>query len=214
MCPRIFKKNVSIIAPIRALSKYFCTFLDWPDFHFVEYWFLLWMPFKKLWDLDSNYFFALTTMQKDSDRQCQERQNASRIDMPCHGTSCSNMLTMNKTLRSNSNRLAFCKFALLFCFWQEKGSTTTRWPGCRKCAPLQKVARSNTPRPESSSQPLVSKQPLIFLCIVFVSLALFLIHWNYSEFLSIIIYIIYFSLRWIWLWSVVMLFLFLGWLWW
>ena len=29
----------------------------------------------------SDYFFTLTTMQKDSDRQFQARQNAGRIDM-------------------------------------------------------------------------------------------------------------------------------------
>ena len=50
---------------------------DTTDFHFAEYLFLLWMPFKKLWDMYSNYFFTLTTMQKDSDRQFQARQNAS-----------------------------------------------------------------------------------------------------------------------------------------
>ena len=63
-----------------ALEIFLFTCLDWPDFHFAEYLFLLWMSFKKLWDMDSSYIFMLTTMQKDSDRQFQERQNASRID--------------------------------------------------------------------------------------------------------------------------------------
>ena len=66
---------------LRALKILMFTFLDWPDFHFVDYLFLFWMPFKKLWDLYSSYFFMLTTMKKDSDRQFQARQNASRIDM-------------------------------------------------------------------------------------------------------------------------------------
>ena len=65
----------------RALEIFLFTFLDWPDFHFADYLFLLWMPFKKLWDMYSNYFFTLTTMQKDSDRQFQAWQNAGRIDM-------------------------------------------------------------------------------------------------------------------------------------
>ena len=66
----------------RALEIFLFTFLDWPDFHLAEYLFLLWMPFKKLWDMYSSYLFTpLTTMQKDSDRQFQERQNASRINM-------------------------------------------------------------------------------------------------------------------------------------
>ena len=42
----------------RALKIFLFTFLDWPDFHFAEYLFLSWMPFKKLWDMDSNYFFC------------------------------------------------------------------------------------------------------------------------------------------------------------
>jgi len=64
----------------RALEIFLFTYLDWPDFHLAEYWFLLWMRFKKLWDMDSSYLFTLTTMQKDSDRQFQVLQNASRID--------------------------------------------------------------------------------------------------------------------------------------
>ena len=65
----------------RALEIFLFTFLDWPYFHLAEYLFLFWMPFKKLWDVDSNNFFALTTMQKDSDRQFRARQKAGRIDM-------------------------------------------------------------------------------------------------------------------------------------
>ena len=38
------------------------------------------MPFGS-YEMYSNYFFTLTTMQKDSDRQFQTRQNAGRIDM-------------------------------------------------------------------------------------------------------------------------------------
>ena len=60
-----------------ALEIFLFTFLDWPYFHLADYLFLFWMPFKKLWDM----YFTLTTMQKDSDRQFQARQNAGRIDM-------------------------------------------------------------------------------------------------------------------------------------
>jgi len=79
----------------------------------------------------------------------------------CYRQSHSKMYTLSKTLRSNSNRLAFFISESLIWIWQEKGSETTRWLGCRKSAPLQKVARSNTPRQESNCQPLVSKQPPI-----------------------------------------------------
>ena len=57
------------------------TFLDRPDFHLADYLFLFWMPFNKLWDMYSSYLFTLTTMQKNSDRQFQEQQNTSRINM-------------------------------------------------------------------------------------------------------------------------------------
>ena len=65
-----------------ALSKYFFLhFFYWPGFHLADYYFLFWMPFKKLWDVYSNHVFTLTTMQKDSDCQFQGRQNASKIEM-------------------------------------------------------------------------------------------------------------------------------------
>ena len=65
----------------RALEIFLLTFFYWPDFHHADYLFLSWIPFKKLWDEDSTYLFALTTMQKDSDLQFQARQKASIIDM-------------------------------------------------------------------------------------------------------------------------------------
>ena len=37
----------------------------------------------------------------------------------CHRESHSKMFPRNKTPRSNSNRLAFCKLAILFWIWQE-----------------------------------------------------------------------------------------------
>ena len=40
----------------RALEIFLFAFLDWPDFHFAQYLFLVWMPFKKLWDMYFCYF--------------------------------------------------------------------------------------------------------------------------------------------------------------
>ena len=79
MCPRIFKKNVSIIAHSRNISV--GILLAELIFTFPDYLFLFWMPFKNLRDMYSYQFFSLAPMQKDSDRQLQERQNASRDDM-------------------------------------------------------------------------------------------------------------------------------------
>ena len=51
------KMWVSSRAILAAIEIFLFTFLDWPYFHLADYWFLFWMPFKKLWDMYSNYFF-------------------------------------------------------------------------------------------------------------------------------------------------------------
>ena len=73
----------------RALEIFLFTFLDWPNFHFAEYFFLFWMPSKMLCGMDSNYFFALTMMRKDSDRQFQARQKAAESTWSsCSASGC------------------------------------------------------------------------------------------------------------------------------
>ena len=79
MCPRIFKKNVSIIGHFLNISV--DILLAELIFIFADYLFLFWMHFKKLWDMYSTYFFSLVRMQKDSDCQLEERRNARRINM-------------------------------------------------------------------------------------------------------------------------------------
>ena len=193
MCPRIFKKNVSIIAPIRALSKYFCTFLDWPDFHFVEYWFLLWMPFKKLWDLDSNYFFALTTMQKDSDRQCQEWQNASKSTCHVMAQVVQICWLWIKLFGATVIAWPFANLHLCFAFDKKKG------PQRRDGQVAANAHRCK--RLRAAIRPVLSRAPnLSYPSSLWFSYALFLFRSRFSWFIGIILnsyqslYILYTSL--------------------
>ena len=71
-----------------ALEIFLFIFLDWPDFHLADYWFLLWMPFKKLWYMDSNYFFTLTMVQKGSDRLFQGETRAESTWSSCSASGC------------------------------------------------------------------------------------------------------------------------------
>ena len=75
MCPRIFKKIVSIITRFCALWN------GWPNAHFAVRFFPFWLQFQMMWIQFLNLLFAWTTMKNVWVRQFQALQNTSGIAM-------------------------------------------------------------------------------------------------------------------------------------
>ena len=108
---------------LHALEIFLFTFLDWPNFHLAEYFFLLWMPFKNLWDTYSNYFFTLTTMQKESISRAAKREQNQHGHPAQHQDALlnSSMLRNLTFLYENGVIVFFATSSFRMCFISEPG---------------------------------------------------------------------------------------------